>query len=132
MRRDYYPDVTPANRANDWRSTLALVIGCFVGVTLLFESYQLVEGIRHWFDPYADPLLPTWFFDALLASPFVLAAFWCFVVYQRWARIESVKADKVIALTRAQRQTFPASLHSLSFHDSSRPIVPDVLSEETQ
>lgn len=43
------------------------------------------------------------------------------LAYNRWARLETIKADKVIALEQARAQRFPAGLQSLSYHDSSRP-----------
>jgi len=43
------------------------------------------------------------------------------IALRRWASNELLKADRVVALTKAQVQRFPDSLTSLSFHDSSKP-----------
>jgi hypothetical protein len=42
------------------------------------------------------------------------------VVYNRWAQLEVIKADKVVALAQAQAQIFPANLQSLNYSDHSR------------
>jgi hypothetical protein len=52
------------------------------------------------------------------------------IAYNRWARLDTIKADKVVALTQAQAQRFPAALTSLSFHDSSRPMIAPVAEPE--
>ena len=54
------------------------------------------------------------------------------VAWRRYGDPKMIEADKVIALTQAQRQQFPAGLQSLSFHDSSRPLPPAALTREVE
>jgi hypothetical protein len=49
------------------------------------------------------------------------------VVYRRYADHRYIQASHLTSLTRAQTQRFPAQLHSLSFHDSSKQIPPAVV-----
>lgn len=63
---------------------------------------------------------------ALLSSPFVAGGVGLAIAWRRWATIELLKADRVVALTKAQQQRFPEHLQSLSFHDSSKPTVAPV------
>jgi hypothetical protein len=54
------------------------------------------------------------------------------LIYNRWAHLEVIKADKVIGLAQAQAQIFPANLQSLNYSDHSRPqIVEPPPPEET-
>jgi hypothetical protein len=52
--------------------------------------------------------------------------------WRRWARHEYIRASHVTALTKASTQRFPAALHSLSFHDSSKMQPPALLPEAPQ
>jgi Helicase HerA, central domain len=63
---------------------------------------------------------------ALFALPLLLLAggsvIGLLIAYNRWGRLEIVKADKTIALTQASAQRFPAGLQSLSYHDASKQL----------
>lgn len=69
-------------------------------------------------------------------APFVLLGFGLALAWRRWGERRYVDAHHIERITRAQVQRFPTGLHSLSFHDSSRPIAQPMLQapveDETQ
>jgi hypothetical protein len=54
------------------------------------------------------------------------------IAWRRWGAHEYIRADKVTALTRAQRQTLPRGLTSLHLNNSSRPQLTAPVGEDTR
>jgi hypothetical protein len=104
-----------------------LPIGLLLIVTLI--ALLLIGGSATWLAwqwYILDQTLPTIASAlrvALFASPLIAGGVGLAIAWRRWASAELLKADRVVALTAAQQQRFPAGLHSLSFHDSSKPQV---------
>jgi hypothetical protein len=130
MRHEHAP-------SRSWRP-LASIVGLCVALILLM---LLVGQLRSAVDPQiraaqeAEQLRQQVINERLEPLDVAVAAGWrmlplllvagvgavaLLVAYRRWAVPAMIQADKVIELTRAQSQRFPAALQSLSFHDSSR------------
>ncbi len=123
-----------------WRSVALLIGSCITLVLVLV----LIGQVRAAIDPQARAAAEAeryrqlqiderldWLDTAVAAGwrlvPLLLVAgggtIGLLAAYNRLARADIVKAEKVIALERATTQRFPAGLHTLSFHDSSKQLV---------
>lgn len=132
MRQEHYP----RPRAN-WRGPLllGLIVVGLVALAILFAQLRAAldpdlraaAAAERWRQEAIDSQL-TWL-DTLVAAGWRLlplaalsglTVVGLLVLYRRWAVPAMIQADKVIALQVAAAQRFPAGLHSLSFHDSSK------------
>lgn len=99
-------------------------------LTVALVVLALVAGVLGWLAwqfTLLDPGVAAALRVAVFALPLGLLASGGVVgivtLYRRYATHEYIKAAHVTALTRANVQRFPDALTSLSFHDSSRPML---------
>src|SRR5258706_2865512 len=122
-------DNPTAKSALPWRG-LIIVAGLallIIAALLVWLAWQFTQ-----LSPSVAGALRVALFALLYGIPAGAAAVGLIAAYNRWARLDTIRADKVIALTRAQVQTFPDALTSLSYTDSSRqlpPVAPALLEE---
>jgi hypothetical protein len=110
-----YHTPAPTRARLPWAAILvALLLLAILLAWLAYQFAQLPDGIAAALRIalFAIPLL-------LLAGAGAVALL---TIYNRFARLEIVKADKTIALTRATAQRFPAGLQSLTYHDTAKPL----------
>jgi hypothetical protein len=98
----------------------AIIVVCLLAGALLaifWREWQLFS--------LAYPLVADVLRFCLFAAPVSLGVGYAYaglaIVWRRYGEREHIRADKVIALTKAQR-AFPDALHSLSFHDSHKEL----------
>lgn len=106
------------------------IIGVFDPLERSHREYQYWRQERLQDDLYRADLWAGWAWrlaPALGAAVLLcgLSAVTVVMVYRRWATWEMLRAEKLIALRRAEAQRFPPGLRSLSFHDRSQVVAPD-------
>jgi hypothetical protein len=110
-------------------------IGLFLAGALIVSAPLLACAAFVWFRwlelAIEAPTLALFYRAALFGVPLVGAGLGGAILWRRYASVELLKADKVIGLVKAQRQMFPDSLTSLSYHDSHKelPAPPAVVEE---
>jgi hypothetical protein len=104
-------------------------LGLLFSVALV--ALIVIAGLISWFvyqfsllDPSVAALFRVALFAALYGIPMVSAAVGLIAVYNRFARIETIRADKVIDMQRATVMRFPEALTSLSYHALARRSLP--------
>lgn len=101
------------------RAPVALIlIVVLVGLTILGGVLAWLGWQFSLLDPRIAAVLRVGIFLTPVAGGILGGA----IAWRRWASVELLKADRIVALTAAQQQRFPSGLHSLSFHDSSKQL----------